>query len=72
MIAWVLTVTLADPPKTIEPQAVIPSFWTTEKDCRQAEKLELRIAKLEGHEQIIKCEQVEMLDQVTFEPLSNE
>lgn len=62
MIAWMLTVALANPPSTVEPQYVGSSQWASQQDCLQARELEVRIANLEQKKKNISCREVEILD----------
>lgn len=58
---WILTVTTATPGLYAQPDAVIPSEWATEKDCRQAEALEQKIAELKKTPILTKCREAEVL-----------
>ncbi len=63
MFIWILTVTLANPLATTEPQAVAASTWSTEKDCLQALKLEKKIASFERLDKKIRCGKAEVVEQ---------
>ncbi len=62
MLAWLLTVTLIDPPNTAQPPMRESYIFTTEKDCMQGEQLRKQIAQLRNEKANIRCSQIELLD----------
>lgn len=58
---WVLSITTATPGLYADPDAVLVSDWTTEKDCRQAEALEQKIAELRKAPVLTECREAEVL-----------
>jgi len=62
MLAWLLTVTLIDPPHTAQPPLRESYIFTTEKDCMQGEEFRKQIAQLRNEKADIRCSQIEFLD----------
>lgn len=54
---WVLTVTTVTPGLYTQSDAVALSDWSTERDCRQAEFLEKKIAELRKIPVLTQCQE---------------
>lgn len=61
-VGWMLTITTATPGLYTIPDAVISSNWTSEKDCKQAEKLEIELNELKGNKVATRCDEVIYID----------
>lgn len=60
MIEWILTVILLTHEEGDPKQKMSMSGWTTENDCKQAEKLERVIADLQKRKKEITCQKIEL------------
>lgn len=65
-IVWSLSVTTATPGRFVEPDFVAGSDWATERDCKQAEKLEQEIGLLKNAPVATKCRKAEVLENYEF------